>query len=446
MPVSKREIRASIGQRLLWLKHEYEGRGGALNCPVLLRAEGPLDRSVLQAALGRLVARHESLRTTLVRRGRELRQVIHEPREVTARYFDLSGEQDPAAVAEALVKQELDTSIDPAEWPMRVTLWRLGEASHLLCINLHHLVTDSWSCMVLQRELGAAYEQCGGGSAPLPPTGWQFSQFMAWQQRQVEGEGFRRHREYWRQHLAGASAPPLPLSPVLARGARRRVSLRAMMDAATTDRLRGLATRHRATLFTVALSAYLVLLQRLTRWSDLAVATLFANRTRREVAGTVGFLANLVVLRTRLDEVVNFDDAIERVWLTVLNGMSHQELPFHLASQGALTSYSLRLDESVFQMLSEEIEETYRAGRVEFRAQVPDVGGRFDLELALMAVGGGLAVKLDYAKERLDATWAEDFLSSFIAVAALVAESPGLPLSELLAGVTMPRPAAAPAV
>jgi hypothetical protein len=36
-----REIRASVGQRLLWLKYQHEGPSGALNCPVLCRLEGP---------------------------------------------------------------------------------------------------------------------------------------------------------------------------------------------------------------------------------------------------------------------------------------------------------------------------------------------------------------------------------------------------------------------
>lgn len=433
----KREIQASVGQRLLWLKHEYEGESGALNCPVLCGVEGRLDRSVLHAALGCLVVQHESLRTTFVRRGRDLRQVIHEPKDVQAQFQDLSGTDDRRGVVEALVKKELRTSIDPAAWPMRVTLWRLGKESHLLCINLHHLVTDTWSCMVLQRQLCIAYEQCQSGVIGFLPAGWQFSQFMAWQQRQIEGNGFCRHREYWRRHLAGASAPRLPLRPIKSRAERRSASIRATIDAVTTQRLRDLATKYRTTLFTVALSAYHVLLNRLTGQSDLAVATLFANRTRREVENTVGFLANLAVLRTRLDSVLTFLDVIERVRITVLDGLSHQALPFHLVSQGAFSSNSPRPDDIVFQMLSEGIDDICRTGQVEFQALVPDVGGRFDLELALMPLGDCLAVKLYYAENRLSSAWARDFLSGFVAVTAAVASNPNEPLTKLPADLPM---------
>lgn len=432
--LKKREIHASVGQRLLWLKSEYEGRTGALNCPVLCRVGGPLDRSLLHAALRCLVIRHESLRTTFFRRGHELRQVIHEPRETREEFRDLSGAQDPKCATETLVQKELVRSINPVEWPSRVTLWRLGKESHILCINLHHLVTDTWSCMVLQRELALSYEQCRNGDVHLPPTGWQFSQFMAWQQRQIEGEGFRRHREYWQNHLAGASAPSLPLGPKKPKTKGIRESIRATIDTITTQRLRHLATKYRTTLFVVALSAYDVLLNRVTGQLDLAVSTLFANRTRAEVENTVGFLANLVVLRTQLDNVATFADVILRVRTTVLDGAAHQELPYHLVSQRAFVPVSPRPDEMVFQMLNERIDETYQTS-LEFQGLVPDVGGRFDFEMALMPVHDSVAVKLDYAKERLSSDWARDFLSAYIEVTATVVADSNQPLDKQVSNV-----------
>lgn len=429
--MNRRDIQASVGQRLLWLKHEYEGRSATLNCPVVCRVEGPLDRKALDAALACLIDRHESLRTNFIRRGRELRQVIHESSLAQSQFVDLTNSGNPQATVEELLKNELETGIDPSTSPVRISLWRLAPESHLLCINMHHLITDTWSCMVLQRELGVAYEHCQNGLVRLPPAGWQFSQFMAWQRRQIEGDGFQRHREYWRQHLAGASLPNLPFRPIKTRAIRERTSIRGAIDAQTTLKLRALAERNQTTLFAVALSVYYVLLNRLTGQLDLVVGTLFANRTRREVANTVGFLANLVALRTRLESTFRFTDVVDRVWTTVVNGISHQELPFHLASQGAFGSSSPRPDEMVFQMLSEGIDETYKAGSLDFHSLTPDVGGRFDLELALMPVNDGLGIRLHYAKDRLTADWATSFLSTYIAVATAVGDHPNQPLTDL---------------
>jgi hypothetical protein len=421
-----REIQASPGQRLLWMLSQYHGLPEALNCPLVCRITGPLDFALLQDAIDLLIARHESLRTTLSRKGRQLRQFVHASGAAPIRCIDLADCDDGERATLRELNKEVRTPIDPTTLPLRITLWRLGPGAHVLCINMHHLVTDTSSCLILHRELAACYAAGRGGSPELSPVGWQFSQFTAWQQRQLAGEGFDRHRRYWQRQLLGVSAPALEIGPPQPHSRMLRNSVQRMLAPDCVMRLQALATREHATLFSVMLSVYYALLNEVTNATDLAVASLFANRTRPEVQSTVGFLTNMLILRTQFNARESFVELVRRVRATVQEATIYQDLPYHLVAR---SSESARLDEIVFQMLTEPLEIAIPAGDVLFTGIAPDVLGRFPLEMALMPRGREMAAKLYYMEGRISSAWAESLIDAYVRLAARLAASVDKPLN-----------------
>ena len=302
------------GQRLLWLLGQYHGLPEALNCPLVCRITGPLDVGLLQGTVDLLISRHEALRTTFFRRGRQLRQLVHASSAPPIRYLQMSDQSDPMETIQEALKQELRTPLDPANCPVRVTLWRLASDTHVFCFNMHHLVTDTTSCLILQRELATCY---GAGLHPAALPQIRVAVFAI---HGVARTPACRTRFRKAAALLAGSTPrgcrsPLPIGRPQTYSAMIRLNVQRYCPADCVADLRPplAPTEQHTTLFGVMLAIYYVLIMNVTKENDLAVASLFANRTRSEVQYTIGFLTNMLILRTRCRSTESFTELVRRV-------------------------------------------------------------------------------------------------------------------------------------
>ncbi|PRX06025.1 UNVERIFIED_ORG: amino acid adenylation domain-containing protein, partial [Actinomadura viridilutea] len=173
-PLERRErpdpVPLSYAQRRLWFLNRFEGPSATYNMPVALRIRGALDRDALRAALGDVVARHESLRTILPDSGGVPRQLVLDPSAARPEphVADVTEAELPAHLA-AAAGRPFDISAEP---PLRAHLFRLGPDEHVALLVLHHVAGDGWSMAPLARDVIAAYaarvEGRAPGWAPLP--------------------------------------------------------------------------------------------------------------------------------------------------------------------------------------------------------------------------------------------------------------------------------------
>ncbi len=399
----------------MWFLGHYRAESASVNCPAAFRIHGRLDDDRIAAAVTRLERRHDALRTTLERDRRELVQVVHE--EPTAR---IEWTSLPAGAEDELTEQyaaELRAPIAVREWPVRWHVWRLGPEDTVLAANMHHLVSDAWSCGVLIDDV-LALLGADGPAADLPPIGWQYPDYAAWQHGDAENGALAAHQDYWKSKLDGMRMPALPGTaaatgePALALGT---------IPADQADALRTFAKTHRTTLFSIMLSLYYRLLHQETGQADLTVASLFANRMRPEVQKTVGFFANMLALRTTLDPDRPFTDLLRATQRTVMDAVVHQSVPYQMVPVPSLRDSGGRVDDVVFQMLPDRRPESWNPTDVGAGLRIdtfrPSQGlSRFGLNLTVIPRATGFDVRLSYTRDRFTDAWAEDFVRRYVAL------------------------------
>ncbi|MBX8517028.1 amino acid adenylation domain-containing protein [Pseudomonas cichorii] len=416
-------------QRMLFL-WELEPGNIAYNVPLAVRLNGPLDERALAQALELLVQRHETLRTRFVSVEGEFHQEILEQASVALEVAHASADD-----IEAQVKAELQTPFDLLSGTLlRVKLFRLNDAEHVLTVCMHHVVSDGWSGELLIREFVQLYQaQVAGQQAQLPPLAIQYADYAIWQRAWLEaGEG-ERQLEYWKQQL-GSEHPLLelpldherPVQPSY-RGAIVRSDLPEKLSA----QLKTLARNNGQTVFMLTLAALSVVLSRYSGQADIRIGAPNAGRTRRELEGLIGFFINTQVLRIQVDERQTFVELLDQVKNVVMGAQSHQELPFeHLVDAlapernlGHNPLFQFKINQHVFAG-DEGDAGTALAGLTV--AEFPVGGGdaRFDLAFDFTDTPSGLRGYFTYATDLFEASTIERIAASLHEVLeALVAHS-----------------------
>ncbi len=331
-PPIERAVPTTEAQREVFAAAEM-GRDAscAYNESVSLELGGPLDRAALELSLERLVQRHEALRSTISLSG--TRMLVVDQLSIPVRYTDLA-ELDDEARAERiadLATADMTTPFDLVRGPLfRFQLIRLRPDLHLMRITGHHVVCDGWSLGILMAELSTLYSAFVTHREALLPEADTYSSYAEATFDLAKSPEHARVERFWLDQFKGA-LPHIDLPTDRPRGRQRsyrgeRID-RPLPPELVRD-LRAMATRHGASFVTTLLTAFELLLHKLTGDSDLVVGLPAAGQSDLGMKHLVGHCVNLLALRSRIDEERGFSAHLKERRGSVLDAFDHQKYTF----------------------------------------------------------------------------------------------------------------------
>lgn len=312
---------ASPAQRGMYLIQQLDGAASGYNMPWCRRLTGKLDVERLKQALALLTKRHETLRTRFRMKGGLIVAKLEEPAVIPLE----TAVAEDEAMALDLVRGFV-APFDLERAPLaRALLIRLSSLEHMFVLDMHHIVADGSSLLILIRDLTRLYNDGG----LIPPQTLQYSDYTAWQRRRVESGALSRQLVFWQEELAGVQVLDLPLDfprPSAQSFAGDRVLFR--LPDVTRRSLEDMGLSYGATLFMTLSAVFSILLANYSRQRDIVLGSPVAGRPRPELAGIVGMFVNTLGLRFFPHRDLTVEDFLRQVKETSLRAFDNQEAPF----------------------------------------------------------------------------------------------------------------------
>ncbi|MFD7080197.1 amino acid adenylation domain-containing protein [Streptomyces sp. NPDC059918] len=424
-------------QRLWFLSQLWPGRPD-YNLPVARRLKGPLDPGRLRSALTALLSRHDILRTRYEVRDDQPVQLVERVAEPEFHVVDLhtatadeAGSHARREIAAEAAKP-FDLGVGP---PVRFCLFRQAEDDHILLMTVHHIAADGWSTELLWRDLAELY---GAGTRPTPPTGGlRYADYAHWERAQQLTSRNEADLDYWRERLKDIDPVELPAD-------RERPATQsgrgAQLDFEIPQELRGrlieLGKQCGATPFVVLLTAFQLLVGKLTNRRHIEIGVPVAGRGRPELDTLVGLFANTLVLRGEIDPACTFAELLHSGRQQAAEAYSHGGVPFERLV-GEISPERDLSRNPLFQLMFSMADTVAGGGSEKWEGLATEafpvtvMAAKFDFEIAVTDCGDRFVGNAFYATDLFAEPTVDRLLRLYVELLTAVTDRPEVPVEAL---------------
>lgn len=421
----------SPSQIRFWLLYKIRGKSKEFNiCNSFILPEN-LDFSIFETAFNTIVERHEILRTVFLEVDSQPRQKIipHVPIKIAVQE-QLSENKIKAAV--------FNHEFDLYEAPLYKLIVAKKNDTNTLFFNVHHIISDGWSFEIIVEEVLHVYEALVQKQKPsLPTLTVHYKEYAHWQNNLLASNKLEEQRTYWLEKLSG-EIPYIQLPKDYAYANKKKYTTSAyytvFLKQETKEKIIELSKSLKASVFSMFMASFKVLLYKITSEKELTVGIPAANRTHDQVKRMVGCFLNTLMLRDTLEAEETFENFAKKVNQTLMEGLANQNYPFENVLddiQAPKEQYGFPLSPVFLNMLD------FNAETVEniqdFNTQKGSIEStpKFELELYLKTYANGMAINCVYNDQLFKVDTIAYWMDAFIEILDQVISTPTKEVNEI---------------
>ncbi|WP_159426746.1 non-ribosomal peptide synthetase, partial [Clostridium mediterraneense] len=301
-------------QKRVYLLWQMDKENTAYNMPICYKLENKLDFNKVKDALGKLVKRHEILRTAFLMKEGKLVQKILKNTEISCSY-----EESDKDIKEVI--KDFTKAFDLEKGSLvRMKVVRIKAENYLL-MDTHHIVSDGMSIGIFIKDFSSFYN-----GENLSELKLQYKDYSQW----MEKRDLTNQKEYWEKQFE-EEVPVINLPYDYSRPAEQSYKGALAIIELEKEMKKGieeLCNYTGATEYMVFLSIFLVLLNKYTAQEDIVVGTPISARTNKDMESMMGMFVNTLAIREKPEAKKKIIDFIMEVKGSCLKAYENQEYPF----------------------------------------------------------------------------------------------------------------------
>jgi tyrocidine synthetase-3 len=417
----------SSSQKRLFIRYYLEGeeKGVSYNIPGAFKLEGQLDIETFENTFRRLIARHETLRTSFFLHNGHPVQKIHDTVTFSGSWQKCSEEE--VREKALLFSQPFDLSCAPL---LRVELLQVDREKYFLLFDFHHIISDGISMEIMVNEFASLYT-----GKPLVPLSIQYKDYAVWQNKWLNREGFKTLEEFWLNYLEGFCITKLPSDKFTGTGGDVGKSEEAVIDRTNYEKIKTFSVNHGITRFTLMLSIFFLVIAAETDQKDIVLGVPMANREHHDLENLIGVFLNVLLIRSKIDENDTFLTYLSNVKKAVSEAVNNGSYPYELLVEKVRERKKFNNDELfsiLFNYLPEKKNNEILTGKFKITGVNPyKISPKFDITMYLSDYNSVMKFTLVYKSNILGEYRLQRMVKNLLNIINRVLENETIRLSDI---------------
>lgn len=318
VPAEKKNVYSmSPAQRRIFIVQKIDKQGVTYHMPTAMEIRGTFDIVKANRAFQKLIAKHESLRTSFHQEGDDFVQKIHETVTGGVEYEEYTDTE----LDEKLLMKEFVKPFDLEQAPLvRAKVVKIEER-YILMFDMHHIISDGGSIAILVEEFCKAYS-----GEDLSPLRVQYKDYSEW----LLKKDLNKQKEYWVNQF-NDNIPILDLPydhPRAKTQSYKGSAASASTDLQLVQKVEQIAKETGTTEYMVLLSVFMMLLGKYSRQDDIIVGTPVSGRVHADTESIIGMFVNTLAMRSFPEVNKKYRVYLDEIKEMCLMAFENQEYPF----------------------------------------------------------------------------------------------------------------------
>ena len=413
MPRNDAEIYPlSKAQERIWFLSQLTGSGTLYNIPIAIKLYETISPQKIEIALQRIVESNEILRTTFHQEGGGLVQKIHPPYSFSVDFEDISyfDEAKKDGVLENMAISHAAKTFNLEELPLlTVKLVKLNDQEHVVLLNLHHIISDGWTNMLLSIDTALYQDKAAQKQKP-----YAYIDFVKWEQDWLKTDAYKAQLEFWKEALQGyEKTVHFPETTESSTFDDEGKLMTCNLPDSLLKQVTAFCAKENCTPFQFYFVCFSILASMYTGEDDIVIGTPVANRNQSQFQETYGLFFNSLPMRFLVDVNQTFLEQLTNSVRRINDFMKRQQVPFteiikvvnpkRNTQENAL--FNIHFAYQHFPKKNKNDE--YALMPIDYKTS------KFDLNFWIEVAGDNCKISITYKNKKISTSTVERFLSQF---------------------------------